>query len=123
MPIQETPASIFQEMSKAYQRVFNAVGENITVRENTAPGTWTDHGPILSRATALRPEDIQAGSTLKQGDLKFVVLALTFPVSRRLEQKDRIRWRGRDYGVVSDDFASTRSTSGNPLAREIVARG
>lgn len=123
MPIAETPASIFQEMSKAYQRVFDATGEHITVKINTEPGVWESHGPLLARPSALRPEDIAAGSTLKQGDMKFIVLALTFPVQRRLEQKDRITWRGRDYAVISDDFGSTRSTSGNTLAREILARG
>lgn len=112
-----------QDMFAPIFALIDSAGEDIVVRENTGPGVWADHPAIKAKPSAFRPEDIVAGSTLEQGDFKLIVRANTFPVARRLEQKDRITWRGRDWAVTEDDHGAQYSIGGVVYARVLQVRG
>ena len=102
--------------------LINVSGEDVVIRERTAAGAYTDHPAIKARATAMRMEDLIAGSPAKQGDLYLICDARKFPVARRLAQGDRVTFRGRDYAVINDD-ADQYSVAGTVLARKLHVRG
>jgi hypothetical protein len=102
--------------------LIDSVGEAITIRESTAPGQFTDHPPLRAKAQPFKAEELLAGSAAKQGDFKLLCRANRFPVSRHLEQKDRVVFRGREYAVMNDD-ANQYSIGGQVLVRVLHVRG
>ena len=112
--LQNTFAPIFE--------LIDAAGELVTIRENDGTGNYTDHAPIKGKPKALRPEELIQGSIAKQGDFYLICRADRFPVARRLETKDRVRFRGRDYSVLNDD-SNQYSIGGVVYARVLHLRG
>jgi hypothetical protein len=102
--------------------LIDSVGTTVIIRENTAPGAWSDHGPIKAKINPVKMEDLIQGSSVKQGDMFVIVKADSFPVARQLEQKDRIRIDGRDYSVINDDRHQHR-IGDKTYARVIHVRG
>lgn len=103
--------------------LIDSAGEDIVIKENTAPGVFTDHPTRKAKPYPYRVEELIPGSTVKQGDNRLIVRALNWPVARRLEQKDRILWRGREYSVISDDAGAQFSIGGVIYARILQVRG
>jgi hypothetical protein len=102
--------------------LIDAAGEDVVIRENTAPNTFTNHPAVKAKPKPMTMEDLKDGSPAKQGDLFLIVRADAFPVARRLEQKDRVHFRGRDYAVINDD-ANQYSIGGTVYARVLHVRG
>lgn len=100
----------------------DSAGEDIVIHENIGAGQWTAHNPVKARANAVKIEEIIPGSLVRQGDFRLIVRAESFPVSRRLENKDRVTFRGRDYGVIDDD-PNQYSIGGVVYARVLFVRG
>lgn len=112
--LQATFAPIFE--------LIDAAGEDIVIRENTAIGVWTDHPPIKAKPNPIRITDLIPGSIVRIGDFLLLVRAENFPVARLLENKDRITFRGRDYGVINDD-PHQYSIGGHTYVRVLLVRG
>ena len=112
--LQQTFAPIYE--------LIDSAGEDIVIRENDGTGNYTDHNPIKAKPNPLKLEDLVGGSTAKQGDFFLICRAETFPVARSLEQKDRVRFRGRDYSIINDD-ANQHSIGGVVYARILHVRG
>jgi len=102
--------------------LIDAAGEDIVIRENIAIGQWTAHDPVKAKPNPIRITDLIPGSLVKIGDFLLIVRAENFPVARPLENKDRVTFRGRDYGVINDD-ANQYSIGGVCYARVLLVRG
>jgi hypothetical protein len=113
--LQATFAPIFE--------LIDSSGEDIIVREFVAVGTpLTDHLPIKAKPNPARVQDLIEGSLAKQGDQFLIARAESFPVARRLDQRDRIFFRGRDWAVMDDD-SNQYSIGGTVYARVLHVRG
>jgi len=104
----------------AYQMIA-LVGDDITLMYRTDIG-YDSVGPIKAKVAELRMNEIVAGSSARIGDLRAIVLAASIPAGRRLELKDRVQWRGRQYAVVQYDDA-TASIGAEVMAVNIYLRG
>jgi hypothetical protein len=103
--------------------LIDAAGEDVIIREHVGQSQpLVDHTVIRGKAQPFRSEDIMDGSTVKQGDFKVICRASSFPVARKLEQKDRVRLRGHDYSVINDD-SNQYAIGGVVYARVLHLRG
>jgi hypothetical protein len=110
------------DIKRAYLDALQTVGEQVVLREQTAPGVYTDH-PVRALVRAYKASEIVPGGSLELGDLSVIVLREDYPLgTRRLERKDRIALRGREYAVVNYDDAS-RSVNGIVYAVDVLVRG
>lgn len=99
-----------------------AVAEDIVLRYRQEDLTFTEI-QAKAKPSELVLTDIVAGSSARIGDVKLIVHASSIPPgTRRMEQKDRVLWRGREYAVVQYDHA-TPSIGGEPMAITIIVRG
>jgi len=110
-----------QEKFAPIYGLIDSAGEPVVIRENN-DGVFTDHAAIKAKPNPVKLEDLVDGSTAKQGDFFLICRANSFPVARRLEQKDRVRFRGRDHAVINDD-ANQHSIGGVVYARVLHVRG
>jgi hypothetical protein len=113
------------QLQAAFAPIFaliDSAGEPVVIREYMSPGAYTEHPPINAKAKPVKLEDLVEGSLAKQGDFFLIVRANAFPVARKLEQRDRVTFRGRDYAVINDD-ANQYSIGGNSYARVLHVRG
>jgi hypothetical protein len=97
-------------------------GEDVVIRENDGQGNYIDHAPIRAKPNQIKMVDIMPGSLAQQGDIFLICNADSFPVARRLEQKDRVTFRDRDYAIINDD-ANQYSVGGKVLGRVLHIRG
>jgi hypothetical protein len=105
----------------AYQLIA-LVGDDITLMYRTDLG-YDSVGPLKAKVAELRMNEIVAGSSARIGDLRAIVLASSIPAGqRRLELKDRVLWRGRQYAVVQYDDA-TASIGDEVMGVNIYLRG
>lgn len=102
--------------------LIDSAGEPIIIRENIGSGQWTSHPAVNGKPNAIKVEDIITGSLARQGDFKIIIRSNVFPVARRLENKDRVTFRGRDWAVIDDD-ANQYSIGGVCYARVLHVRG
>jgi hypothetical protein len=110
------------DIRRAYLDALQTVGESVVLREQTAPGVYTNH-TVRGLVRTYRAQDIVPGGSLQLGDLTIIVLREDYPLGvRRLERKDRVLVRGREYAVVNYDDA-TRSVNGTVYAVDILVRG
>lgn len=106
---------------KSYALI-DEIGEDVMIVEATAGGP-VQHGPVKMRPARYSTEELIPGGPVMLGDIRGIFNAASFPaIGRRLERKDRIRWRGRDYAVVQYDDV-TRTQAGELLGIEIQLRG
>lgn len=127
MPAMPSTAWLQQKFRAAHQMLIGAVGDDVTLllRNDTAvgPGYYIPHGPLKAKVSELRMQDIVAGSSARIGDVRVILEASAIPAGlRRLEEKDRVLWRGRQYGVVQYDDA-TDSIGAQVMAVNIIVRG
>lgn len=107
----------------AHELLINAVADEVTLLVRNDAGTFDNVGPLRAKVSELRMQDIVAGSTARTGDLRVILLASSVPVGqRRLEEKDRVLWRAREYGVIQYDDA-TDSIGAQVMAVTIIVRG
>jgi hypothetical protein len=111
-----------QQMFAPIFELIDAAGEEVIIKESRGVGDLFPHPPLKGKPMPMRPEDIVAGGIAKEGDFFIVVRADKFPVARRLEQKDRVRFDGRDYAVINDDHNQYR-IGGVTYARKLHLRG
>lgn len=98
-------------------------GEDIIIKEFTSTSTPPIEYPaIKAKPNPLKLEDLVDGSQAKQGDFFLICRANSFPVARKLEQKDRVYFRGRDHAVINDD-ANQYAIGGVVYARVLHVRG
>jgi len=103
--------------------LIDSSGEDIIVREYIdASNPVVDHEPIKAKPNPIRTQDLVEGSLAKQGDMFLIARAEVFPVARRLDQRDRIYFRGRDWAIINDD-ANQYSIGGVVYARVLHVRG
>lgn len=103
--------------------LIDSAGEDIIIREYIdANNPVVDHLPIKAKPNPIRTIDLIEGSLAKQGDLFLIVRAEAFPVARRLDQRDRVYFRGRDWSIINDD-ANQYSIGGVVYARVLHVRG
>jgi hypothetical protein len=115
-------AAVQDSFRAAYQMIA-VYGDDVLLRLRNAAGGYDDVGPLKAMVSALRLTDLVAGSTAQIGDLRAILLSSSIPPGqRRMEQKDRILWRGREYAVLQYDDA-TPSVGGEVLAVNIIIRG
>lgn len=102
--------------------LIDSAGEDVVIKEADGSGGFIPHPPIKARPVAMKTDDLGTTSFAKQGDFFLIIRADPFPVSRRLEQKDRVTFRGRDHAVINDD-ANQYSIGGTVYARKLHVRG
>lgn len=118
-----TTADVQERFRKAYDYLINLVGDDVTLMLRNDTGTYDNVGPLKAKVSELRMQDIVAGSTARVGDLRAILLASSIPAGqRRMEQKDRIAWRAREYSVVQYDDA-TASIGAEVFGVTIIMRG
>lgn len=116
-----TTADLQAKFREAYALI-DVVGDEVTLRLRQDDGSYTDVA-LKAKVSQLKPQDIIAGSTAQVGDLRAIVNAASIPAGmRRLERKDRMLWRGREYAVLEYDDA-TASIGADVLAVNIFVRG
>jgi hypothetical protein len=120
MPSQEALKAQFRDS----YRLIEAVGEPVIVEVRAPDGSFEEFGPVAAKVANFAATDILQNAVLRQGDLKAILhgagwLALGLP---KLEQTDRVRYRGRAYSVLRFDDAS-HSIGGEVFAVELVLRG
>lgn len=107
---------------QAYQ-LLGVVADEVTLRYRESGNTWSEVGPIKGKVSALKLSEIVAGSTARVGDLRVILDTMAIPAGqRRMELKDRVLWRGREYAVVDYDDA-TASIGADQFAVWIIIRG
>ena len=102
--------------------LIDSAGEPVVIKENIGAGQWTTHTAVKGKPNPVKIEDLVPGSLARQGDFKIIIRANVFPVARRLENKDRITFRGRDWAVLDDD-ANQYAIGGVVYARVLHVRG
>ena len=113
----------YRAMFRPMHAMIDSVGEPVTIRVRNAAGTYDDHGPIMAKMSAFRADEIIPGGPAKLGDVRAIVRAGALPPGlRRLENKDRVSWKGRDYAVTNWDDSS-HAVGGETMAVEIWIRG
>lgn len=116
-------ANIQAAFRSAYEVLITAVADEVTLRLRSDAGTYTDVGPIKAKVAELRLSEIVPGSAAQVGDLRAILLAQSIPADqRRMEMKDRVLWRGREYAVIQYDDASA-SIGAEVMAVNIILRG
>jgi len=113
-----------QSQFRDAHRLIEVVGEPVTIELRAPDDTYETFGPVKAKVSTFAMADILANAVLRQGDLKALLhgdawTALGIP---DLQQKDRVRWRGRAYSVLRFDTA-THSLAGELFAVEMVLRG
>lgn len=117
-----TTIDVQAKFREAYELI-DVVGDEVTLMLRNDAGTYDIVGPLKAKVSELRMQDIVIGSTARVGDLRAILRAQSIPPGqRRLESKDRVQWRGRQYGVVQYDDA-TASIGAEVLAVGIILRG
>lgn len=106
----------------AHDLLLGLLGDQVTLKLRQADGTFADAGPYKAKVSELRLQDVVAGSTARAGDLRVILLAADLQGQRRLELKDRVLWRGREYGVLQYDDA-TDSIGSESFAVNVFLRG
>lgn len=102
----------------------DVAGEPVTLWEATAAG-FVKHGPVNAMVSSYRRSEMVPGGPVEDGDFRCLIYWPTFaglPIARRLERKDRVEWRGRQYAVMQFDDA-THSAAGAIFAAELQLRG
>jgi len=117
-----TTVDVQAKFREAYELI-DVVGDEVLLMLRNAAGTFDDVGPLKAKVSELRMQDIAAGSTARVGDLRAILRASSIPAGMgRMEQKDRVLWRAREYAVVQYDDA-TASIGAEVLAVTIIMRG
>lgn len=117
-----TTVDVQAKFRDAYELI-DVVGDLVTLRLRGDDGSYTDVATIKAKVSQLRPQDIIAGSSAQVGDLRAVLRATSIPAGmRRMERKDRVLWRGREYAVVEYDDA-TASIGTEVFGVNIFIRG
>jgi hypothetical protein len=114
--------SVHTDFQTMHDSVVSALGvdEVITILENTGAG-FTRH-PSRAVVKAHKEQDLIAGGSIQQGDLKLIISSRFVPPGlRKLERKDRIEIQGKPHGVIHWDV-NTR-TVGGLIAIEATVRG
>lgn len=116
------PAFLIDSGRQAYAEL-ETLGEPVMIHERT-PAGFIDHGPVQAFVAAYRREDLVPGGPIEQGDLRATFNRATWPplLTRRLQQGDRVTWRGDLYAVMNQDDA-TRSAGGAQFGVDLQLRG
>lgn len=116
-------ATLQQAFKAAHELLMNACADEVLLMLRNATSDFDTVGPLKAKVAELRMQDVVAGSTARAGDLSVILLASSIPPGqRRLEAKDRVLWRGREYAVIQYDDA-TDSIGAQVLAVKILVRG
>jgi len=111
-----------QNQFRAAYEMIETVGEFVVLRYRLDDGGYDD-AMVKGKVSELRLVDIVAGSTARVGDLRVILHAKSIPLgARKMESKDRVNWRGREYAVVQYDNA-TASIGGEVFGVSIIVRG
>lgn len=102
--------------------LIDSAGEDVVVIQVETGNLPVYHNPIKARPVAMTTEDLISQTFAKQGDFFLICRANPFPVARRLEQRDRVRFRGRDFAIINDD-SNQYSIGGICYARKLHVRG
>ena len=123
MPLNFPATADIQAAFRAAYGLIDTVGDVITLRLRSDAGGFVDVGPLTAKVSELRLSEIVPGSGAQVGDLRAILQAQAIPSGqRRLEMKDRVLWRGREYAVIQYDDA-TASIGAEVLAVSIILRG
>ena len=103
--------------------LIDSAGEPVTLLVRNAAGAFDPVGPVQAKLGGFQAQEIIPGGPAKLGDIRLIVRAGALPAGlRRLESKDRVQLRGRDYAIVNWDD-TTHAVGGEVMAIEIWARG
>jgi hypothetical protein len=115
-------ARVIKDFKNAARILVEFCGETVTIRQRSGAG-YVDLKPIPAKVSAYRIQDIIPGASARIGDLIAIVLREDLPLDLpRLEQRDRVTWRGRDYAVLNYDDA-TSSLAGQGVVVTMLLRG
>ncbi len=99
------------------------VGDPIEIIVRNDDGTYATPVPAVAKVSQFRLDELIAGSPARQGDVKALLRATWIPAGqRRLEQRDRVQWRGKPYSVINYDDA-THAVAGTVFAIVLWLRG
>lgn len=101
----------------------DVIGEPVGVWEAT-PAGFVKHGPAAAIVSAYLASELVPGGPIEAGDWRCLINGPSFAalgIGRRLEKRDRVEWRGRQYAVVN--FNDTRGAGGVVFAVELQLRG
>lgn len=108
--------------ARAAYAELEALGDPVVIHERT-PAGFVDHGPVKAFVRAYRTDALIPGGPIDQGDFLATFNAATWPATlRRLEQGDRVTWKGSLYAVMNQDDA-TRSFNGEVFGIDLQLRG
>lgn len=99
-------------------------GEPVTIWEAT-PAGFVKHSGVNAMLSAYRRSEMVPGGPVEDGDVRALVYWPSYAalgIGRRLERKDRVEWRGRQYAVMQFDDA-THAAAGAIFAVELQLRG
>lgn len=102
----------------------DVAGEPVTLWEASAAG-FIKHGPVNAMVSSYRRDELVPGGPVEVGDFRCLIYWPTFAalaIPRRLERKDRVEWRGKQYAVQQFDDA-THAAAGQVFAAELQLRG
>lgn len=109
------------DIERSYVDALDTVGEPVVLRRRTGEATFDDL-PAVGMVKTMRLQDLVPGGPAQLGDFVLILLKRNLPAGYRLERKDRVTVRGRDYAVVNwDDM--TRGVRGHMFAVDVLLRG
>jgi hypothetical protein len=115
-------ARLIKDFKNSARLLIEFCGEEVVVRQKQGAG-FVDLDPIPAKVSAYRVQDLIPGASARIGDLVAIVMRDDLPPElTRLESKDRVTWRGRDYAVMNYDDA-TSSLAGQGVVVTMLLRG
>jgi hypothetical protein len=101
----------------------DVVGDPIEIILRNDDGTYAAPVNAVAKVSQFRLDELFDGSPARQGDVKALLRATWIPAGqRRLEQRDRVQWRGKPYSVINYDDA-THAVAGTVLGVMLWLRG
>ena len=101
----------------------DVVGDPIEIILRLDDGSYAPPVPAIAQVSQFRINELFDGSPARQGDFKALLRATWIPAGqRRLEQRDRVQWRGKPYSVINYDDA-THAVAGTVFAIILWLRG
>lgn len=116
------PAVLRAQFELAYELI-DVVGDPVNIILRNDDGTYADPVAAMAKVSQFKVDELITGSPARQGDLRAILRATSIPPGqRRLEQRDRVQWKGKSYSVMNYDDA-THAVAGAVMAVELWLRG
>lgn len=118
-----TPAQ-YAAMYRPLFALIDSVGDAVDVIVRQTDGSFAAPIPAKAKVSSYAMAELIGGAPAKQGDFRAIIRATPelAAIGRRLEVRDRIKWKGREYAVQNWDDA-THAVGGEVMAYEAQLRG